>query len=85
MNIDDHSHNFVLTLSGVVEPSGELEDALFEVGCDDATLAFRNRVAYLEFDRRAPNLDAAIRSAIRDVESADAQPTLIAVETRDSS
>jgi hypothetical protein len=29
MNMDDHSHNFVLALSGVVEPGGELEDALF--------------------------------------------------------
>jgi len=85
MNGDDHSHNFVLALSGVVEPGGGLEDALFEAGCDDAILAFRNRVACLEFDRQAPSLDAAIRSAIRDVKCADPQLTIVAVETDDSS
>lgn len=53
-------HNFVLALAGISEPNGELEDALFDAGCDDATLAFRNGVAYLEFDREAPSLDDAI-------------------------
>jgi len=85
MNMEDHSHKFVLALSGVVEPGGELEDALFEVGCDDAILAFRNRGAYLEFDRQAPTLDAAIHSAIRDVKCADLHLTIVAVETDDSS
>jgi len=81
---DDDSHNFVLTLEGVVDPGGELEDALFESGCDDATLTVRNRVAYLEFDRQAPSLGAAIRSAVRDVKCADPLLTIVAVETDDS-
>ena len=85
MNMEDHSHQFLLALSGVVEPGAELEDALFEVGCDDAILVFRNRRAYLEFDRQAPTLDAAIRSAIRDVKCADTQLTIVAVEAGDLS
>ncbi len=61
----------MLVLSGVPEPDERLENALFEAGCDDGTLAFRNGVGYLEFDRQAPSLDAAILSAIGDVERAD--------------
>jgi hypothetical protein len=77
-------HNFVLVLSGVSEPDSRLEDALFEAGCDDATLAFRNGVGYLQFDRRAPGLDAAILSAVRDVERADPRLTVVRVEPGDS-
>jgi len=62
------SHSFVLVLRGVSEPDDTVEDALFEAGCDDAILAFRNGVAYLEFDRRASNSESAILSAVRNVE-----------------
>jgi hypothetical protein len=78
------AHNFVLVLSGVSEPDGRLEDALFEAGCDDATLAFRNGVGYLEFDRRSRSLDTAILSAVRDVERADPRLTVARVEPGDS-
>ncbi|HXV62902.1 MAG TPA: hypothetical protein VEK15_19545 [Vicinamibacteria bacterium] len=74
----------MLILSGVSEPTSELEDALFEAGCDDATLAFRSGIAYLEFDREAPSLGDAIVSAIRDVERADPRLKVVAVEPGDS-
>lgn len=74
------THNFVLVFSGPAEIDGALEDGLFEAGCDDATLAFRNGVYYLEFDRRAPSRDAAIRSAVRDVQRADPRITGVSVE-----
>ncbi len=84
MKEKEATHNFVLVLSGVSEPDGHLEDALFEAGCDDATLAFRNGVGYLEFDRRARILDAAILSAVRDVERADPRLTVVRIEPGDS-
>ena len=37
-----------------------LEDALYEAGCDDATLSFRKGIAYLNFDREAEDLELAI-------------------------
>jgi hypothetical protein len=46
------------------------EDALFEAGCDDATLSFRKGIAYLDFDREAGDLETAIISAIQQVEQA---------------
>lgn len=80
----DRAHNFVLVVSGVSEVESWLEDALYEAGCDDATLAFRNRIAYLEFDRLAPTLQDAILSAVRDVERAEPRLSVVRVEPGDS-
>ena len=77
-------HNFVLVLSGLSEPDEELEDALFEAGCDDGTLAFRNRTGYIEFGRQAASLEEAILSAIRDVERSDSRIAVVSVEPGDS-
>lgn len=63
-------YNFTLTLSGVTADTENLEDALFKNGCDDALLCFYGKSVYLEFDREALSPDAAIRSAVEDVESA---------------
>ena len=81
---NQHFHNFVLVLSGISEPDERLENALLAAGCDDGTLAFRNRVGYIEFDREAPRLEAAILSAIRNVEHADPRITVVSVEPGDS-
>ncbi len=80
MKANGDTHHFVLVLSGVSEPDGELEDALFEAGCD-GTLGFRDEVAYLELDRQAPSMEAAIVSAVRDVERADPRLKVVAVES----
>ena len=77
------TNNFVLVLSGISEPDDRIEDALFEAGCNDATLAFRNGVGYLEFDREAGSLEPAILSAVRDVERADHHATVSHVEPDD--
>ncbi len=61
--------NFTLTLSGVTSETERLEDILFESGCDDALVCFYGKSVYLEFDREAESLDAAIGSAIDNVES----------------
>lgn len=52
------------------EPSGEELDALFEVGCDDATPETGAGTALLHVDREAATLPEAIVSALRQVESA---------------
>ena len=84
MSTNDDIQNFVLVLSGVLEPDAKLEDALYEAGCDDAILAFRGGVGYLEFDRQAPSLGEAILSAIKDVEGADPRLKVVSVEPGDS-
>lgn len=61
--------NFTLVLSGVTKDTNGLEDALFEAGCDDALINFRNSTVYLDFDRESSSLEEAIFSAISQVES----------------
>lgn len=66
-------HTFTLLLVNEHELTTELEDALFEAGCDDGMLFSKNQVVYIEFDRDADSLEEAIVSAINDVESSGFQ------------
>jgi hypothetical protein len=61
-------HEFTLVIETPESLLDGLEDALFEAGCEDATLSFRKRIAYLDFDREAGDLESAIISAIQQVE-----------------
>jgi hypothetical protein len=65
-------HDFILLLTGANELTQELEDKLFDAGCDDATLSLRSGRIYLSFTRSAPSLREAILSAIQNVDSANA-------------
>ncbi len=61
-------YEFTLVIETHAGLDDGLEDALFEAGCDDATLSFRKGIAYLNFDREAKDLESAIISAIQQVE-----------------
>lgn len=74
-------YNFTLTLSGVTADTENLEDALFAGGCDDALLCFYGKSVYLEFDREAPSLDCAIRTAVEDAESAGVNARVESVDS----
>lgn len=65
--VSGREYEFSLILSGVHELTREVEDALFEAGCDDSTLSLQYGCIYMEFSRPAESLKAAILSAIRDV------------------
>ncbi|TVQ08746.1 MAG: hypothetical protein EA364_15000 [Balneolaceae bacterium] len=60
-----------------------MEDALFEAGCDDAILSFRNGIAYLDFDREAENLEKGVISAIHQVEQTGMPLSVKRVEPSD--
>ncbi|MCH8487371.1 MAG: hypothetical protein LAT75_10945 [Candidatus Cyclonatronum sp.] len=60
---------FTLVLEIDNIPLEEIEDKLYEAGCDDALLSFRNGIAYLNFDREADDLEKAVGSAIHQAES----------------
>lgn len=77
------SQRFVLVLRGTKEPSAELEDALYEGGCDDAILVFRNNVGCLEFDRVGESFPEAVLSALEDVGSTRIGITVDHVEPGD--
>lgn len=75
-------YQFTLILNGVDENTTGLEDALFESGCDDALINFKNGTVYLDFDRESENIETAIISAIHDIESStvEAQVRTISAE-----
>ena len=63
------TYNFSLIVEGHDLHSGRVLDALYESGYSDALVAITDGVQYLHFDRTAPTIEEAIRSAIADAES----------------
>jgi predicted DNA-binding transcriptional regulator AlpA len=76
-------YQFTLVLKNVDESTFNLEDSLYEAGCDDALINFRNGAVYLDFDRKSSSLEQAVISAIRDVESASIDATVSNVAPED--
>ena len=61
-------HHFTLIVDGPDIQDETLIDALFEAGCDDGLVGRAEGIQYIEFDREATDLDAAVLSAVADVE-----------------
>ncbi len=77
------THEFILVLQTPQGDYEQLENALFEAGCDDATLSSRNGIVYLNFDREADDLESAVVSAIRQVEQTKLNLVVRRVEPSD--
>lgn len=60
---------FTIIASGF-DPNEPYEDALFEAGCDDATLSIQKGVLIAEFDREAVSFSRAVASACENVAAA---------------
>ena len=73
-------HDFSLVIDGVSELTCKVEDALFEAGCDDATLSMRYGHLYAEFSRSARSMKDAILSAIRDIRKAGIGASVLCVD-----
>lgn len=61
-------HEFTLIIDGDLEDAA-IVDALFEAGCDDATLGTIDGVGYAEFTRESSSFGEAVRTAIEQVEA----------------
>ncbi len=79
MKVSQKDYQFTLILKNVDENTPNLEDSLYEAGCNDALINFRNGTVSLDFDRKANSIDDAVMSAIRDVESATINPIVMSV------
>jgi hypothetical protein len=75
------THRFALILSGVMDLTPELADALYEATHGDIECNMRNGVAFLEVNRAARKLRDAITSAIREVEEAGVGVRVVRVES----
>jgi putative intracellular protease/amidase len=60
---------FTIIASGF-DLEGNYEDALFEAGCDDATLSLQKGLLIAEFDREAVSFSRAVSSACQNVQAA---------------
>ena len=67
----EQEHDFALVLDGITDLTTQMEDALYEAGCDDATICVRAGRVFLTFSRSAPTMKEAILSAIRNVQEAN--------------
>jgi len=76
-------HDFTLVLSGITELTREVQDALFQSGCDDATPSMRCGRPFLTFTRAAPALKDAILSAISDVKKANIGAEVLRIDICD--
>jgi len=84
MNKREHKiYQFTLILKNVDATTPGLEDSLYEAGCDDALINFRNGTVYLDFDRRATSLQDAVISAIKNVESSSVKALVASVAPED--
>ena len=61
---------FTLILGSLTEITQDAANALYEAGCDDASPASCDGAVWVTFHREAHSLDAAIRSAVSDVQKA---------------
>ncbi len=73
-------YDFTLVLTGITELAPEAEDALFEAGCDDATISVHSGRVFLTFSRVAPSLKEAVLSAIRNVKKANIGADVLRVD-----
>lgn len=68
------TYGFTIILAGVtIMPLS----ALFESGCNDATVSTRDGVTFVHFDRKAASLGDAIASAVKDVERAGLEVAMV--------
>lgn len=64
------NYQFTIQLRHPIQDINALEKNLYEAQCDDALIYIKDSVVYLEFDRKSPNKQSAIESAIQDVQNA---------------
>jgi len=74
-------YEFSLILKGSPELTEDIADELFEAGCDDGTPGTCNGVFSIDFHREGDSLEAAINSAIKNVESAGYEVEHVQIET----
>ncbi|MFA9499730.1 hypothetical protein ACERCG_04720 [Mannheimia sp. E30BD] len=63
-------YHFSILIRDADKSTENLEDRLFDAGCDDALICFYNQSVYLEFDREAETAQIAIQSAFDNLRQA---------------
>jgi hypothetical protein len=75
-----NKYEFSLILKGSLELTEDIADKLFASGCDDGTPGTCNGVFSIDFHREAPSLEAAIQSAVKNVQAAGYEVERVEIE-----
>jgi|TARA_B100001059_G_scaffold123559_1_gene123560 hypothetical protein len=78
-----NTYEFSLVLSGVDKNTPNLEDTLFEAGCDDGLICTYNDTVYIDFMREANSYKEAVLSAIKNIESSPLNAKVVSVDAGD--
>ena len=73
-------HDFTLVLADPIELTDEIECALYDAGCDDATISVRAGRLFITFSRVGESLKAAILTAIENVRKANIGTDVLRVD-----
>lgn len=73
-------YEFSLILKGSPELTEEIADELFAAGCDDGTPGTSGGVFSIDFHRECDSLEAAIQSAIKNVQAAGYEVEHVQIE-----
>jgi len=74
-------HEFAVILA-TPEESEEDASALYEAGCADGSISTSGGVTRIDFHRKAPSLEEAIRSAVANVQAAGFQVAHVLIEPK---
>jgi hypothetical protein len=74
------TYEFIVTLAEGTEHTDELVEALFEAGCDDGSVWSSGGYVQIGFSRESESLEAAIRSAVGDIQKAGSRAFQIIME-----
>lgn len=74
------TYEFIVTLAAGTEHTDELVEALFEAGCDDGSVWSSGGRVQIGFSRESESLEAAIRSAVGDIQKAGSRAHQIIME-----
>lgn len=83
MSLMKKLNQFTLVLKNVNENTEGLEDSLYEAGCNDVLINFRNNAVFLDFARESASFEEAVLSAIKQVESSSVKATVISIAPED--
>ena len=73
------TYEFTVILAEVDVMTDAMADALYQAGCKDGSPFSGEGIAGIGFDREAASLEAAIKSAIADVERAGQSATRVEI------
>jgi hypothetical protein len=73
-------YDFTVILALGTDLTDDLANSLFEAGCDDGSPGSCEGVVSIDFHREADSLEAAIRSAIADVQKAHCTVDSVKIE-----